>query len=1269
MDDIIQTVKLEVTLDCEEGTTLRKMWSYVELAQRRLLQRNGVDSESYTIDDALKRYLWQYILQLSEMTFINEGSVIYDAASKGAAQSDGARDFLALSADETESRFPNLLICASCEAINKEIFGRVEGNERLLRSVNSYKIIQALSRSREKGITQVQLSKMFELDPRSTFHFIKTIDHEGLIVKFTTYDSGNTTNLWMLRRFITNRQGAMNKVPALGSGKGKEAAPIPSNNSPSLTAYLVGNDLRRRASDILEAAGSRYMPETDLMDALMLDLWNMQHRRYFHRVLHDLSEGGFAEKAELQLPDADLSGFDPEVYKPTAEPMDVDEGHENAEPIANVPHNYEANAESSDFEMLVSAPGKKTKGKRPAKQPAKPKKSRQERQADRSQRERHNRGLADGHSYRRCVRFIKPYIDRGSVRTRLGVPLEQSAEDLGNVPMIDLDAADNEGRDDGSSEDDELDVETLKEKDDILYVMNNHSVQVGALATLAPEAQVFRLIALSGSHGIVSRAIQFLLGWNALKPLYRCLTHLEQTPVFLPDGSWPGVYTSEECKRENREHMDERLIFSVEEFMGREHRKRFFVNPLAKMAIKSLTAYSGAVTAQQPTTLSQPALPAPSQAVSDSPAAATVVASGSRDGASLTPLGELATPTEQPETRPQALHPASEPADMIQSHSLSDIYAESKERRVSPNAIIREYAVLGMLKHESVFACNTTQAMRCDKLVKSYALANMDSPVMTPTLSKTLLNYSMDLRTFKRVVASLAEQNRLLFKEVDFLTEVARPDASSKVELAIACDTDPTGPIVHAYIAQLRDLRKLNKQTVVRAIHRIADPVPVVRTKGAEERDRDFLLRKMDTDESRAQGTKNLSMKHTIGRECLNPSNSTRPLDSHGHPIIMGPKAYDIKPTTEDETLEDCDAIHTHLQQAPRGIGRAKNLYDYLANNLADKVDHDYVYENFAFRSSFLFYRLPLRLFLRITGGIAYFQELLPFICNGSCTQVDGRTDGSAEAEVDDTPDMEACSLENINRRLATPIDMLPPVVREFIEKRRDKTNEHFQRLLKTLYTLQLLHPVDTAKNIVSMPPPPDVKDVFSSVPFTNPKDLGFGYQLVGKVRLLSKDGYDLAPDVYNSMLEHRLNLTTHYLGNNIYNMLDKDGAFSYWTNLQMTAAVEAKHLLKGHPLYGIGLAYYWVLDVSLDDNQTKLLHSYVNEAEFTTPLDDPNLLTEAANKAGTTREVARRYFQHIHASLSVLSSRIVTFKQNRNFHEANTMKRIAYILEETDRD
>ncbi|KAJ2408289.1 hypothetical protein GGF41_006693, partial [Coemansia sp. RSA 2531] len=494
---------------------------------------------------------------------------------------------------------------SSRKATYKEIFGREEGNDKIIRSVNSYKIIQEISRSREKGVTQVQLSKTFGLDPRSTFHFIKTIDSEGLLAKSVTYDSGNTTNLWVLRRFASERQGAIDKASLHPNGIAMEPAPIPNENSEELTAYFVSNDLRKRASDILQAVGSKYMPEADLMHALKLDIWSMRHRKYFHRVLRDLSEQGCAEKVQLQLPDADLSGFHPEMYRPVAEPMDVDESGDNAEPATN------ALDDGSEAEALESVGAKKAKGgakkakaktKKQAKPPVKMKRTPEENQANRVKRERISRGLAVGHSYRRCVRFIKPYVEKGSVRTRLGVPLGQSTraassiqgDDDGGAVMADPDDADIEGCEDSSSndDDDELDVETLKDKDDILYVMTNHSVQVGTLAFLPPEAQVFRLIALSGSHGIVSRAIQFLLRWVSLKHLSRCLNHLEQTPVFLPDGSWPGVLTSEECKRENLKHMDERLIVSIEEFMGREHRKRFFVNPLSKMAIASLTANS-----------------------------------------------------------------------------------------------------------------------------------------------------------------------------------------------------------------------------------------------------------------------------------------------------------------------------------------------------------------------------------------------------------------------------------------------------------------------------------------------------------------------------------------------------------------------------------------------------------------------------------------------------------------------------------------------------
>ncbi|KAJ2643029.1 hypothetical protein GGF44_001371, partial [Coemansia sp. RSA 1694] len=797
MDDILQTVKLEVTLDCMQGSSLGQVWYYVELAQRRLLQRNGMDPESVSIDVLMKRYLWPYIVKLPEMTFISEGTVIYNSTATIAHSTTSG--FLSLSVDEVEIQYPDLTVHASPRLIYKELFGREEGNEKLLRSTQAFTLIQALSRSREKGITQVQLSKSFGLDPRSTFHFLRVIDREGLLTKTVTYDHGITTNLWVLRRFAADGQDATDSAAV----RGNAPVPNPSDNNDALTVYLVSNELRKRVVDVLETTETGYMLETDLMDVLKLDIWSVRHRRYFHRALRDLVEGKFVEQMQLPIRDAVLP-----TAPPGAESMDVDKA-----------------------EAAKSASSSKTK------------KSRKEYQAARQVKYRTDRGLEEGYSYRRCVRFLRPYVEKVKARARVGVPLNQSTRErsekaasatqddggdndggISDAIMAESDTADNEGGRDSSSDEDELDIETLKEKDDLRYMLTKNSVQVGALAMLPPEAQVFRLIAIAGSHGIVSRAIQFLLKWTSLRPLTRCLTRLEQTPVFLPDGSWPGVYTSEECKRENREHLDEMLVESVEEFMGREHRKRFFVNPLARVVIESLTAYSDMMAAQQLAALPQQVrLPASTPTASGG-AAATVAAPDCMDGQNacrdLPRPGSAAAPLEngQSEAQPAAIQAPAEVAeaeaaalvlaDMAECNSFEDIYAEAKNRKVPLNNIVREYVILGMLKREAVFSCNLEQVMRCDRAVKQYVRANMDSPAMTPTLANTMLNHTMDKRTFQRTVIGLSDQKRIWYQTVGSLPDVSGPNAKASVYLAIARDTDPNGAIVSTYIAQLRDVRR-----------------------------------------------------------------------------------------------------------------------------------------------------------------------------------------------------------------------------------------------------------------------------------------------------------------------------------------------------------------------------------------------------------------------------------------------------------------------------
>ncbi|KAJ2062947.1 hypothetical protein GGI17_002113 [Coemansia sp. S146] len=220
----------------------------------------------------------------------------------------------------------------------------------------------------------------------------------------------------------------------------------------------------------------------------------------------------------------------------------------------------------------------------------------------------------------------------------------------------------------------------------------------------------------------------------------------------------------------------------------------------------------------------------------------------------------------------------------------------------------------------------------------------------------------------------------------------------------------------------------------------------------------------------------------------------------------------------------------------------------------------------------------------------------------------------------------------------------------------------HIRSLIYMLYILQLLRPVNTARDIVSMPPLSNAKDAFSSVPVRSPKELEFGYQLISKARILNGDGYNLALDAYNDEVKHRLDLTTCYLDTNVYDMTNKDGAVRCWSDLHMSVMTEAKHLPSTHVLFGIGLPYYWIMDVSLDGRQTKVLHSYVDEKQFLTPLDDPNLLADAAKRVGTTLEEACRYFQHQHSEMAKKSSKCKAYHVSRKRYVKKHVERAKAI-------
>ncbi|KAJ2712777.1 hypothetical protein H4R19_002579, partial [Coemansia spiralis] len=1152
MDDLLRIVKREITLDCEEGSGLAQVWSYVERAQQEVCKQHGVSADAAcAADSALRRYLWPLIVRQRELIFVCKGATVYDGASPDSAATATAKRFLALDAAGVEAQYPNLIVRATQPAIYRELFGREEGNERVVASANAYRILVELSRAREQGITQFRLSKDLSIDPRSAFHFVNVLDTYGLIVKYATFDNGSNTKLLVLRRFTKESPGS-------GSGQADPAAHATgdgaADHGSGEITRLVRSRMRQRISDILQAAEGGLMVETDVVDALGLDIWKESHRKYFHRVMRDLNANGFVETVRIRLPDRPQPS-------------------------------------SGDGPATDDAGGATAAAAAPA-----------EEGATTSQPKDAQTTALEGHSYRRCVRFIKPFVEQSQTRASQGIPLRAKAAIPGAGPhgVSVADSSDDDGGggddDDEDSGDDGVEIDSVKEKVDIKNMLSKPQVAVGMLAALPVDMQVLRIVALAGGHGIVSKAVVFLVGVDYRK-VNRSLAILAETPVFNADGSIPGLHTPAEDKARNRKHhLDEKLVVYIDESMGREHRKRYFINPLARALADRLTAdYTGHDDDDRPPT-----------AAAAATVAATVGGSNSDDGDD----DGNSDAGEQDRAEPALIDGADAALRTIAAGcgSIKDMLEEAKARRAQLGSIIRERAVLRMLEHEPVFAVSQRTAIRCDSVCKQVLEMHANSAVLTPAMVASAQKHRLDKRTFIRTVERMADRGLIWYQTTMVAPDDRRPTDPKCARIAIARSVDPRGTLVSTFISQLRDKRTINGQTYP-TVPRIIDSLTAVpRTEGAEARDREIERRTGSNRAKRSRGVPSALDASLTKRARLMLSELGRPADAES----------------------GWKQILRWLQHPPQRIGRMIDLLTYLVANLPGQVDDTYVFANCAFRSGYIFSRLPLELFIELCGGVKHLSALVPYIRYGAVV-----LDPDCDMEIGGEP-----ALDEIRARLATPVEGLPRELLKRLKGYFGRARRHIQLLLSAMQALQLIRPIHSAKDIVALPEPPDARDAFKRIYVDNPKRLSFGFQLIGKARLLTREGYSLVQNAFQLNTPVIADLTGCYLNDTVYDLFAPLGLFRFLGDLEASAREIGKGLRGDHPLFGISSPNHWRRPVILRATQTQVLDRFVDPDTFTTPLDSLDRLQEAAVQAETTLDEARRYYQHAHAHAARAASR-----------------------------
>ncbi|KAJ2359206.1 hypothetical protein GGF43_000228 [Coemansia sp. RSA 2618] len=1257
MDDILQTIKQEITLDCDEGSRLGRIWEYVGLAQQKLHTHNGVNTDATSVDSELKAYLWPFIVRMQGMLFINEGTTIYDGADPNIADSEESQAFIRLDYAAVEAQYPDVIVRASQPAIYRMLFGREEGIERVLNSPIGTKFVMCLSRAREKGVTQARLSRDFSVDARSTFHYIKLLDQFGLVVKFPTYDNGSNTNLLVLRRFVADGQEREQAVREQAVQETQEAADEAEEAEESgglardntAVRYMGSSNVRERVSEILQASETEYMVEADLFAALDLDIWSNPHHKYFHRTMRYLNTNGYVETVLIQLPNERQSNQssgtdDPDaaedqdavgVVEDEAQPEEAaenDSGDEDAETTRG----EERPEASTSSNHPPAAKGKQQSKKSSQKKKRKPKQKKS--------------NCRPGYSYRRCVRLIKPYVNKRKVRGSVGIPLLAKTQQM----QEDSDSGDDDANL-SSSGDEAIDINAAKEKDDLRNMLAKPQVLLGTLALLPIDMQILRMVALSGTYGIVAKAIQFLMREPDYRAVTQALARLESAPLFTPDGGFPGIYTSPEEKQRNNEikegatvrgkneKMAPRLLARVDEFFGREHRHRYFVNPRAQPLIDALTAdftrvEDGARVVSESAVVRRRAdVPASADAEAAAESGrepAEDVDAG--DEADAEDEAEVGAPRNGDEATPAA-SAASERQKSIAAElvPVEVLFEEAKSRRIHFNAVVREHAALKMLEHDSIIELKYKTAKHCDMICKAYYELHKNSTLFTPAMVEAVRKFKLDKRTFSRTVERLADEGRARIQIVGSLTQDGPRLLTEPVVLKIAMkrSMDPQDALVEAFINQMRDRRAFSTQTFPKKPRALDELVPVTRAEGAEQRDKRINWRnRRSNGESRGSA---------INREAVG-GRRKRAQESYQNALTKRARLILDRPESDTGIDRAWPGLLRRLRSPPWRIGRAVDLYTYLAETVPNAIDGISIFANNGFRTGILFEKIPLSLYLEICGGIHCLPMLLPYIRDGQTVYDSDDSDG--EALANSLPS----SINDINQRLAAPVGDLPPKIRKAALGHMFRARGHIQSLLFILQVLQLIRPVHSAKEIMELPSPPAAEDAFKRVSLDNPKAMVYGYQIIGRARQLSRKGYSQLADAIAAKRQGFVDLSNAYLNDESYDMMDSNGRFQYFSDLEIAARKLGVGLPAQHPLFGIGNIMYWKRAVKLLKSQTQILDMYVDMRAQTTPMDSSDQLREAAAQAGTTPEDARRYYQHIHARMVRIAEREKAHKDRK---------------------
>ncbi|KAJ3147634.1 hypothetical protein HDU89_005251 [Geranomyces variabilis] len=186
MDSILSATLEEVALEGLSGCTIDNLWTLLdsrfhsrpntEIDERIDTTNDELTPRVVQLDDHLKAYLWPLIIELPHLNFELSSTSGKQKKKKSSATSTNTvlskRDIRGKTLSSLHDEYGDRL---KLVADSETRASALVTDPSLTYTADNYDVLSTIARSRSKGITQAELSKALNIDPRKIFHCIKML--------------------------------------------------------------------------------------------------------------------------------------------------------------------------------------------------------------------------------------------------------------------------------------------------------------------------------------------------------------------------------------------------------------------------------------------------------------------------------------------------------------------------------------------------------------------------------------------------------------------------------------------------------------------------------------------------------------------------------------------------------------------------------------------------------------------------------------------------------------------------------------------------------------------------------------------------------------------------------------------------------------------------------------------------------------------------------------------------------------------------------------